>query len=118
MGLLLPSDVTKVWEPQAGSQVLFLTCPIWECLYEGTRGPGKTDALLMDFAREVGTGLGADWRGILFRRTYKELGDVVAKTRKWFPLIFPGATFNKQEFTWHFPDGEELLLRHGKNVDD
>jgi hypothetical protein len=116
--LTLPDGVVKIWEPQAGSQVLFLTCPIFECLYEGTRGPGKTDALLMDFLREVGTGLGPDWRGILFRRTYKELGDVVAKTQKWFPQIFPGASFNKQEFTWSFPDGEQLLLRHGKTVDD
>lgn len=33
---------TKVaWTPQPGSQELFLSCPIFECLYEGTRGPGK-----------------------------------------------------------------------------
>jgi Terminase large subunit, T4likevirus-type, N-terminal len=114
----LPPGTHKAWEPQKGSQVLFLTCPIYEVLYEGTRGPGKTDALLMDFAQHVGTGLGPDWRGILFRRTYKELGDVVAKTQKWFPQIFPGAHFNKVEFTWYFPSGEMLLLRHGKNVDD
>lgn len=118
MGTKLPPDVVKIWEPQAGSQVFFLTCPVFECLYEGTRGPGKTDALLMDFLREVGTGLGPDWRGILFRRTYKELGDVVAKCNKWFKQIFPGAEFNKQEFTWTFPDGEQLLLRHGKGETD
>ena len=114
----LPSGVDKVWEPQPGSQVLFLTCPVFEVLFEGTRGPGKTDALLMDFAQHVGTGLGGDWRGILFRRTYKELADVVAKTRKWFPRIFPGSQFNKQDFTWTFADGEQLLLRHGRNVHD
>lgn len=118
MGFQLPSDVFKVWEPQPGSQVLFLTCPVFECLYEGTRGGGKTDALLCDFLREVGTGLGPDWRGIMFRRTYKELADVVAKSQKLFKAVFPGATFNKQEFTWTFPNGEQLLLRHAKTVDD
>jgi hypothetical protein len=118
MNYQLPDGVEKIWEPQKGSQELFLTCPVFEVLYEGTRGPGKTDCLLMDFAQHVGTGLGADWRGILFRRTYKELGDVVAKTQKWFPQIFPGCHFNKVEFTWYFKDGEQLLLRHGKNVDD
>lgn len=118
MAFKLPDGVDLVWQPQAGSQVTFLTCPIFECLYEGTRGPGKTDALLMDFAQHVGIGLGPDWRGILFRRTYKELADVVAKTKKWFPQIFPSAEFNKQEFTWYFPDGEMLLLRHAKNADD
>lgn len=102
----------KAWIPQAGSQVLFLTCPIFECLFEGTRGPGKTDALLADFCQHVGRGYGANWRGILFRATYKQLSDVVAKSKAWFKLWFPGAKFNEQDYTWTFPDGEQLLLRH------
>lgn len=114
----LPGNVERVWAPQAGSQELFLSCPIFECLYEGTRGPGKTDALLMDFLQHVGTGLGPDWRGILFRRSHPELADVIAKSQKWFKRIFPGAEFNKVEKTWTFPDGEQLLLRHIKTVDD
>ena len=111
-------ELEKVWEPQAGSQVLFLTCPVFEVLYEGTRGPGKTDALLMDFLQGVGRGYGVEWRGILFRKTYPELADVVAKSQKWFRKIFPGAVFNKSDYTWTFPDGEQLLLRHAKTVDD
>lgn len=114
----LPHNVERVWSPQAGSQELFLSCPIFECLYEGTRGPGKTDALLMDFLQHVGTGLGPDWRGILFRRSHPELADVIAKSQKWFRRIFPGAEYNKVEKTWTFPDGEQLLLRHIKTVDD
>jgi hypothetical protein len=114
----IPEDVNPIWRPQAGSQELFLSCPIFEVLYEGTRGPGKTDALLMDFLQHVGTGLGPDWRGILFRRSHPELADVIAKTQKWFPQIFPAATYNKVEKTWTFPDGEQLLLRHIKTVDD
>ena len=114
----LPGNVERVWSPQAGSQELFLSCPIFECLYEGTRGPGKTDALLMDYLQHVGTGLGPDWRGILFRRSHPELADVIAKSQKWFKRIFPGAEFNKVEKTWTFPDGEQLLLRHIQTVDD
>lgn len=114
----LPGNVERVWTPQAGSQELFLSCPIFECLYEGTRGPGKTDALLMDYLQHVGTGLGPDWRGILFRRSHPELADVIAKANKWFRRIFPGAEYNKVEKTWTFPDGEQLLLRHIKTVDD
>jgi hypothetical protein len=106
------------WQPQPGSQVLFLSCPIYEVLYEGTRGPGKTDALLMDFVQHVGQGLGADWRGILFRRTYTELKDVIAKTQKWFKKFFPGAEYNKTEKTWTFPDGEQLVLSYMRTVDD
>lgn len=109
-----------IWAPQAGSQTHFLSCPIFECLYEGTRGPGKTDALLMDFAQHVGKGYGAAWRGILFRREYKELADVVAKSKKWFYRIFPGIKFleSASEYKWRWPSGEELLFRTAKKPDD
>lgn len=109
-----------VWAPHPGSQVQFLTCPIFECLYEGTRGPGKTDALLMSFAQFVGRGFGAAWTGILFRETYKQLGDIVRKSRRWFRLFFPGARFlsSASEYKWVFPGGEQLLLRVGIKEDD
>ncbi len=54
---------TPIWMPLPGSQYLFLECPIYEALYEGTRGPGKTLTLLMDFCKEVGKGYGKLWRG-------------------------------------------------------
>lgn len=95
-----------------------MACPIYEVLYEGTRGPGKTDALLMDFAQHCGVGWGSDWRGVLFRRTFPELSDVIAKSTKWFSQIFPKAVYNKADHTWTWPTGEQLLLRHMKSEDD
>ena len=69
------------WCPQYGSQLAFLMAhPIFEVLYEGTRGPGKTDCLLMDFLQHVGKGYGSEWRGILFRQTYPQLSDVINKS--------------------------------------
>src|SRR3546814_13466656 len=47
-----------VWLPLPGSQYSFLECPIFETIFEGTRGPGKTLTLIMDFAKEVGKGYG------------------------------------------------------------
>lgn len=108
--------IRKVWAPNPGSQRLFLSCPIREALNEGTRGSGKTDVLAMDFAQHVGAGFGAAWRGILFRRTYKQLDDVVAKTKRWFHQIFPRARLS--DYTWKWPSGEELLLRHFDTEDD
>jgi len=101
-----------VWRPQPGGQHLFLSCPFFESLFEGTRGAAKTDALLMDFAQHCGQGFGVHWRGILFRQTYPQLADVVARTKRWFHRIFPGIQFNEQSYTWKWPTGEELLLRH------
>ena len=105
------------WAPQPGSQEHFLSCPIFEVLYEGERGGGKTDCLLVDFYQEVGKGFGAEWRGILFRETYPQLKDVVNKSLKLFKKVCPGAVYNKGEHEWTFPGGEVLMFRHMAHED-
>ena len=116
----IKAEPKVIWQPHPGSQELFLSSPIYETLYEGTRGPGKTDALLMDFAQFVGRGYQTEWKGILFRREYKEFDDIVEKSRKWFPRIFPGAKFiaSKGDYKWIFPDGEKLFFRTAKKASD
>lgn len=120
-------DCDILWAPQDGSQEEFLRCPITEVCYEGTRGPGKTDALLMDFCQHVGEddrteedkalgqpqtrGWGAEWRGVLFRKTYPELQDVIEKSKKWFKQFEPDAVFNEAKTEWRWPTGERLLFR-------
>lgn len=113
-----PSTQPITWRPQAGSQELFLKVPVFECLFEGTRGPGKTDALIMDFAADTGRGFAEAWRGVLFRRTYPELSDVIAKTKKWFSQMANRPKFNEANSTWTWPTGEQLLLRHMRRPDD
>jgi hypothetical protein len=79
----------------------------------------NTDALLMDYAQDVGKGLGGDWRGILFRRTYAELRDVVEKSTRWFPRIFRGkATWNESKYEWKWSTGESLRLAHAMRIAD
>lgn len=108
-----------VWAPMAGSQQAFLaSTPIFEVLMHGTRGGGKTDCLLMSFCQFVGKGFGAAWKGVLFRQTYKQLSDVVTKTKKWIPQIWPQAKFNHSDYTWNWPTGEQLLLRQFLKPDD
>lgn len=104
-------DVHEVWRPQPGSQIAFLECPVFECLLEGPRGGGKTDTLLMDYVQDVGQGYGPDWRGILFRQTYPQLQDVIAKSKKWFNQIGLGAVYNEGQHFWKFRDGEILFFR-------
>lgn len=103
---------------RASAQELFLTCPFEEALLEGGRGAGKTFALLIDFARDVGRGYGEDWRGVLLRRTYADLKDVLAKSYKVFPSVFPGCRFyeSASDYFWEFADGERLYLGHIKDV--
>lgn len=107
-----------IWSPQDGSQVSFMSCRLFECLFHGTRGPGKTDALLMAFAQHVGKGYGAAWSGIIFRQSYPQLADIQAKSEKWFRQIFPNAKFNRAKMMWEWPGGERLLFRHMNRPED
>lgn len=109
----------KGWAPQAGSQQLFLEAPWDELLYHGTRGPGKSLALLMGFAQHVGRGFGEHWRGVIFREQSVELPDLVAKSKMWFRDLFPDARFigGNEQRKWVFAGGEELAFRHIKNID-
>lgn len=124
MGLPLQSPPRVVWKAQEGSQQRFLSCPVFEVLYEGTRGPGKTDALLMDYGQFVGTSrrpmFGAAWKGYIFRNEYKHLEDIISKSHKWFPKIWPKARWvdSPSKYKWIFPDGEQLAFRVGEKESD
>ncbi len=106
------------WAPQPGSQQAYMDCPVLEALLEGTRGGGKTVTFLMDFAQGVGKGHGADVRGILFRRTFPELKDIVEQSLKWFTQVFPSASFNKQKHEWRFKSGESLRFGYMQKPQD
>lgn len=108
-----------VWVAQDGSQSDFLSCQVFETLFHGTRGPGKTDSLIMSFTQHVDKGYGAAWRGIIFRQSYPQLADVQAKTEKWFKRIYGGrAKFNRSKMMWEWDTGEVLLLRHMARPED
>lgn len=114
----LPTNV--VWSPLEGSQALLMSCPCNHILYEGTRGPGKTDAQLMYFRRFVGIGYGQFWKGVIFDREYKNLDDLVSKSKRWFRQFGDGARFlsSGKDLKWVWPTGEELLFRQMKTEQD
>lgn len=103
-----------VWAPIPGtSQEIALDTRCHHTLYTGSRGPGKTDTQLMRFRRRVGVGYGSAWRGIIFDREYKNLDDLVIKSKKWFPRFNDGAEWlaSTSAYKWVWPTGEELLFR-------
>lgn len=118
----MPEGALNVgWQPLAGSQALALACPAHVILYEGTRGPGKTDAQLMAFRKNVGLGYGRFWRGVIFDREYKNLDDLVSKSLRWFPnLAGPKARWlsSNSDYKWVWETGEELLFRQIKRDAD
>lgn len=114
------SEAKIVWQPLPGSQAAAISCPCNELLYEGSRGPGKTDSQVMFFRSHVGKGYGKFWRGIIFDREYKNLDDLIAKSKRWFPAFEDGAQFksSKSDYKWVWPSGEELLFRQFKKEAD
>jgi hypothetical protein len=72
----------------------------------------------MDFAQGVGRGYGQDYRGLLLREATTELGDVIAKSRKWFKRMFPGAVYNASKKIWVFETGETLWMNYARTMED
>ena len=81
---------------------------------------GKTEALLMSYGVHTGKGYGSRWLGAIFREEYKELEDIILKSQRIFPSVFPRARFKEStgSLKWVWPDGEQLLFRVGKNAGD
>ena len=91
------------WSPQPGPQFEALQLPwVDELFYGGAAGGGKSDFLLGDFLRDVPT-YGKWWRGIIFRRTYGELEELLARAREIYPQT--GAKWNEVRRTWSWPNG-------------
>jgi hypothetical protein len=90
-------------------------------LYHGTRGPGKTDCQLARFAANVGVGYGSHWRGVIFDRKYKNLDDLIIKSKRIFRKIFGNRCKfleSKGDYKWVWDTGEELMFRQFLKADD
>lgn len=82
---------------------------MFEVFYGGARGGGKTLGSILDWLQHSAQ-YGEDAVGVFFRRTFKQLEEVIAETQKTFPKI--GATYNKQAAEWTMIDGGRLKFRY------
>lgn len=99
-----------MWAPQPGPQTDAITadwCP--ELFYGGSAGGGKSDYLLGDYLQDVPL-YGAAWQGVLFRRTYPELEELIKRSLELFPPT--GAIWSEQKKQWAWPSGATLRMRY------
>lgn len=96
---------TVVWEPQLGPQTALIQCPVFEVFFGGARGGGKTEASIGDWIEHSNT-YGEAAVGIFVRRKFKQLAEVIARTKQIFPKI--GAKYNEQKAEWRMANGARL----------
>lgn len=98
--------MTTVWSPQP-KQALFMARPEYEALYGGAAGGGKSDALVIEALRQVGV---PHYKGLILRKTFPQLAELIDKSLNYYPRAFPGAKYNASAHTWTFPSGAKILF--------
>lgn len=95
-----------LWSPQP-RQAIFMSRWEDEALYGGAAGGGKSDALVMEALRQVHIPC---YKGLILRKTYPQLAELVDKSMRYYARAFPGATYNATTHTWRFPSGSKIIF--------
>lgn len=102
------------WRAQPGPQLTAIQ-KAWvpETLFGGAAGGGKTAYLLGDFAQDVPTDAGPYWHGVLFRRSYPQLEEVIKQSLEMYPGWFgaDNVKWTERNKTWTWKNGATLKMR-------
>lgn len=97
-----------IWKAQDGPQQAFVSCPVFEVVFGGARGGGKTEACFGDWMIHAAT-YGPHAQGIFLRRELPQLDSAIQRAKELFlPL---GAEWKEQAKTFIFPNGATLKFR-------
>ena len=103
-----------IWTPQP-RQNDFLCRWENEGLYGGAAGGGKSDAMVMEATRQVHI---PHYKGLILRKTYPQLTELIDKSLNYYTAAFPGAKYNDSKHTWYFPSGARIVfgsMQHSKD---
>ena len=100
--------MSVLWEPLP-RQAYAMRCDADQIFYGGAAGGGKTDCSLAFNIRGV-MDWGKAWRGIIFRKTYPQLEELISRGKELFRPM--GAKYHQTQHIFTFPNGAEVRLRN------
>ena len=103
------------WIPHPGPQTDFCSRGEFEVLFGGAAGPGKTDCLVLDPTRFI---IYSQFKGLLLRRTFPQLQEIIDRCFRLYPLIDTGAYYKASEHRWYWPSGATITLGHMQHEND
>jgi hypothetical protein len=101
------------WKPATEAQRKALECDADVLLFGGAAGSLKSEYLLVDQAQEYDH---PRLRGILFRRTFPELSQLINRSRELYSN--QGFTYNETSHTWNAPWGASMKFAYCKRDEE
>lgn len=114
---VLEGVIEKKWRPYP-KQAQFVAIPdsVFEGFFAGSKGPGKTDTLvLLDCLR--GFVDHPKFKSLMLRRNFPDLdAEIVVRQREWYAPA--GATYNESKRRWTWPSGAISQNGHADKEQD
>lgn len=78
-----------------------------EALYGGSKGGGKSDAILFESTRQINH---PQYKALLLRRSFPKLLELIERSRQVFPYM--GGKYNEANKIWRFQSGAFIRFGH------